>query len=256
MAMVGPWLATIEWRQVAEADVDLLARLIAEPGVTGLQRLYDGNARMVSPRLRRLIAIRLLDPATDPALRNNLDTLMRSMPPGTFAEPLPEEEELLRDRTLRLTSSALIARLADRGASAVPLLMTILLEDVQVEPWAARQWVMADVRRALTRLGPDAAPALPLVERLFNMKRSPLTNIWGDAQGWRAAMVRMGKPIETLPFPSRSTPESLAEDREKCPPDRRTGEQAGRHGLTPPGQGPNASRASSRTARPGCWRAD
>jgi hypothetical protein len=214
MAMVGPWLATIEWRQMADTDIDLLARLIQEPGVAGLQRLYDGYVRSVSPRLRRPIAIRLLDPTTDAVLRNNLNDLMRHMPPGTFAEPLPEEDALLHDQGLRLTSSAVIARLADRGASAVPLLTTILQEDARVEPWAKRQWVMADVRRALTRLGPEAAPALPTVERLFGAQRSPLTNSWGDAQAWRVAMVRMGKPIDTLPFPPHFTPENIAEDRE------------------------------------------
>ena len=211
--MVAPWLATLDWRHLNDRDIDILAKLIADPRTTGLDRLYAGK-RSPPPRLRKPIALRLLEASTDDRLRGTLNTLVRSMPPGTYAELLPEEKALLADRTLRLRSSALVARLSDQGAGAVPLLLDLLNEDVRVQPWAKRQWILADIRRAFSRLGRDASTALPTVERLFDLRHSPLTNISNDADAWRVAMVRMGKPVDTLTFPAHLSPEIVARDRE------------------------------------------
>ena len=101
----------------------------------------------MSPRLRRQIAVRLLEASTDDRLRSTLNTLVRNMPVGTYAELLPEKQAWLRDRALRLRSSALVARLSDQGADALPLLLNLLTENVRVEPWAKRQWMLADIRR-------------------------------------------------------------------------------------------------------------
>ena len=153
-AMVAPWLATLDWLHLNDRDIDVLAKLIADPRTTGLERLYDGYAKHVSPRLRKPIALRLLEASTDDRLRGTLNTLVRNMPPGTYAELLPEEKALLADRTLRLRSSALVARLSDQGVRAVPLLLNLLNEDVRVQPWAKRQWILADIRRAFSRARP------------------------------------------------------------------------------------------------------
>jgi len=213
LSMVAPWLATIDWSKPDEADIDLLATLLADTSIGGLDKIYDGYERHVAPRLRRSIIVRLLDPGTTGELRNRLNTLVRSMPDGTFATLLPEEDALLRNPELRLQSSALVMRLADRGASAVPLLMALLREDARVESWWKRRWMMEDIRRAFSLLGRDAAPALPLIEQFFAMKSNPLVGDWKDAQSWRVAMVRMGHPVETLPFPPGSRPEQVAKDR-------------------------------------------
>jgi hypothetical protein len=109
----------------------------------------------------------------------------------------------------------LVARLADQGPAAVPRLIQLLTDSVGVEPWSKRQWIIEDIRRALARLGRDAAPALPTVERLFDRPGSPLTNSSDGANDWRVAMVRMGKPVETLTFPRNASPESIARDREQ-----------------------------------------
>jgi hypothetical protein len=212
--MVAPWLATLDWQHLNDRDVDVVAKLIADPRTTGLERLYDGYAKHVSPRLRQPIAIRLLEASTDDRLRGTLNTLVRNMPPGTYVELLPEEKTLLADRTLRLRSSALVARLSDQGAGAVPLLLNILNEDVRVQPWAKRQWILADIRRAFSRLGREAATALPTVEQMFDLRQSPLTNAWDDADAWRVAMVRMGKPVDTLKFPAHLSADIVARDRE------------------------------------------
>ena len=193
----------------------LVGKLIADPSTTGLERLYDGYAKHVSPRLRRPIAVRLLEDSTDDRLRITLNTLVRHMPPGTYAELLPEEKALLADRALRLRSSALVARLSDQGSRAVPMLLNLLNEDVRVQPWAKRQWILADIRRSFSRLGRDAAPALPTVEQLFNLRQSPLTNSSNDTDAWRVAMVRMGKPIDTLTFPAHLSADKVAREREQ-----------------------------------------
>jgi hypothetical protein len=213
--VVAPWLKTLDWGHLSERDIDVLAKLIADPRTTGLEGLYDGYQKHVSPRLRRPIAVRLLEPSTNDRVRSDLNTLVRNMPPGTYAELLPEEKALLADRALRLRSSALVARLSDQGAAAVPTLLKLLNEDVQVYQWWQRAGILADIRRAFSRLGPDAAGALPTVERLFDMRNTPLTNSWNDAQDWRVAMVRMGKPVETLTFPPSMKPETIARDREQ-----------------------------------------
>jgi hypothetical protein len=213
--MVAAWLSTLDWQHLSDRDIDVLAKLIADSRTRGLERLYDGYAKHVSPRLRRPIAVRLLEPSTDDRLRGNLNTLVRNMPPGTYAELLPEEKALLADRTLRLRSSALVARLSDQGPRVVPLLLDLLNEDVRVESWAKRRSILDDIRRAFSRLGRDAAPALPTVERLFELRHSPLTNTSNDADAWRVAMVRMGKPVDTLPFPAHQRPEIVARDRER-----------------------------------------
>jgi len=212
--MVAPWLATLDWQHLNDRDIDVVAKLIADPRATGLEGLYGGHAKHVSPRLRKPIALRLLEASTDDRLRGTLNGLVRNMPPGTYAELLPEEKALLTDRTLRLRSSALVARLSDQGARAVPLLLNLLNEDVRVEPWAKRQWILADIRRAFSRLGHDAATALPTVERLFDLRHSPLTNSSNDADAWRVAMVRMGKPVDTLTFPAHLSAEIVARERE------------------------------------------
>ena len=112
--MVAPWLATLDWRHLNDRDIDIVAKLIADPRATG-SSIYTMDAKHVSPRLRKPIAVRLLEASTDNRLRGTLNTLVRNMPPGTYAELLPEEKALLADRTLRLRSSALVARLSDQG---------------------------------------------------------------------------------------------------------------------------------------------
>ena len=119
------------------------------------------------------------------------------MPPGTYAELLPEEKALLADPTLRLRSSALVARLSDQGAGAVPLLLNLLNEDVRVQSWAKRQWILADIRRAFSRLGRDAAPpSQPLSgcstcdtrrSRIVRTTRTPGASPWS---GWENRWTR------------------------------------------------------------------
>jgi hypothetical protein len=138
---------------------------------------------------------------------------VRSMPPGTFAVPTPDELALLRDQPLRLNAPGLVERLADQGKAGVPELVRILQEDVRVQPWAERRRILATVGRALFRLGPDAASALPVVIELFDQPNTPLGSFSHEMGAWGAVMVRMGRPIEDVPFPPRFTVEEIAQGR-------------------------------------------
>ena len=178
----------------------MLGKLIADARVIDLPRLYESAVRSVRAEHRGAIVARLLNPATLPELRNRLSDLVEFMPPGTFAVPTPEELALLRDQPLRLNTPGLVERLADQGKAGVPELVRILQEDVRVEPWNKREAILRAVRRAFIRLGPDAASALPAVIALFDQPHTPLAEVSKEGDLWRVAMVRMGRPIEDVPF--------------------------------------------------------
>ena len=215
LSLANPWLATINWQSINDGDSELLGKLIADARVIDLPRLYEGAGKSVRAEHRGAIVARLLNPATLPRLRNRLDGLVRSMPPGTFAVPTPDELALLRDQPLRLYAPGLVERLADRGKAGVPELVRILQEDVRVEPWATRKDVLAAVRRALIRLGPDAASALPAVIELFDQPDTPLADNSDQMDAWRIAMVRMGRPIEDVPFSPVHTVEQIPRERSR-----------------------------------------
>jgi hypothetical protein len=215
LSLVNPWLATINWQSINDDDGELLGKLIADARVIDLPRLFEGAYTSVRPEYRGAIVARLLNPATSPRLRDRLDSLVRYMPPGTFAVPTPGELALLRDQPLRLKAPGLVERLADQGKAGVPELVRILQEDVRVESWAERRWIVAAVRRALVRLGPDAAGALPAVIALFDQAETPLANNSDQMDAWRIAMVRMGRPIDDVPFPAIYGVEQTAQRRSR-----------------------------------------
>ncbi len=216
LSLVNPWLATIIWESPTDGDIELIGKLLADARVIDLPRLFEGvhvNTFVRASELRGAIVARLVNPATVPRLRDRLDSLVRSMPPGTFAMPTPDELALLHDQPLRLNAPGLVQRLADQRKAGVPELVRILQEDVRVEPWSTRKDVLAAVRRALIRLGPDAAGALPAVIELFDQPNTPLANNKDEMDRWRVAMVRMGRPIEDVPFPPTFTFEQIARGR-------------------------------------------
>jgi hypothetical protein len=213
LSLAAPWLATLDWRTVTDDDVALAGKLIADARVTDLRPLLKKIGKRVRPELRGAIVARLLDPATPPKLRHDLDHLVRWMPRGTFAVPTPDELALLRNRSLRVKAPYLVEHsLADQGQAGVAELVRILQEDVN-EPWYRRQYIVAALCRTLIRLGPDAAGALPAVIELFDVPHTALANDWTLVNRWRVAMVRMGRPIEQVPFPPQFTTGEIAQER-------------------------------------------
>jgi hypothetical protein len=213
LALVAPWLATINWRSLKDGDTELLGKLIADVRVIDLPRLYEGADKSAFLPHRGVIVARLLNPATPRELRFRLDDLLRSMPPGTFAVPTPDELALLRDQPLRLNAPGLVERLADQGKAGVPELVRILQEVVREPSWAKWNWVIEAVHRALIRLGPDAAGALPVVIELFDQPDTPLAYNSNERSGWRITMARMGRPVGDLPFPPNYTAAEIARER-------------------------------------------
>jgi hypothetical protein len=189
----------------------LLGKLITDPRVTDLPLLYDSAIRSVRPELRGVIVARLINPGTLPQLRRRLDELVQYMPPGTFAVSTPDELTLLHNPLLRMNAPGLVLHLADQGKAGVPKLVRILQEDVRVEPRKMRDDVLAAIRRAFIRLGPDGASALPVVIELFD--HTPLAYGSKEKDEWRVAMVLMGRPLEDVPFEPGLPAEKIAQHR-------------------------------------------
>jgi len=207
LALADPWVATIDPLSVADDDLELLGKVIVDARVIELPQLcHAAGQKTVRAKLRGPIVAKLLNPATSPQLRDCLDGLVRGMPPGTFAVSTPDEVAMLHDQLLRLRAPGLVLRLADQGKAGVPELVRILQEDAHVDSRLTRRELTA-VRRALAWLGPDAAGALPAVIALFDQPSTPLADHSGEMDGWRIAMVRMGRPVEDVPFPPSSTAE-------------------------------------------------
>jgi hypothetical protein len=215
LALATPWLATLDWFSMKNDNdnYELLGKLIADARVTDLRPLFDNVRGPVRPVLRGAITARLINPATLPEMRSGLDNLVRLMAPGTFSASTPDETALLHDQSMRLNLPHLVERLADQGKAGVPELERILQEDVRVEPWIKRGWVVNAVRRAFVRLGPDAVGALPVVIELFDQPQTPLANDFSERVRWRTTMVLMGRPVEDLPFPPRYTAAEIAQER-------------------------------------------
>lgn len=212
LALATPWLATLDWIS-KNHDYELLGKLIADARVTDLRPLFDNVRGPVRPVLRGAIIARLINPATSPEMRSGLDNLVRLMAPGTFSAPTPDETALLHDQSMRLNLPHLVERLSDQGQAGVPELVRILQADVRVESWPKRQSIVEAVCRAFVRLGPDAAGALPAVLELFDQPHSPLADNSSHRSWWRIAMVRMGLPIEAVPFPPQFTAKEIAQGR-------------------------------------------
>ena len=213
LSLADPWIATINWQSINDEDIELLGKLIADTRVTDLPSLYERGISPVRAELRGAIVARLINPATLPQLRNRLDPLVRYMPPGTFAVSTPDELTLLHNPLLRMNAPGLVERLADQGKAGAPELVRILQEDVRVEPWTMRQDLLKAVRRALTRLGPDAASALLVVVELFDQGGTLLAPDSSERGEWRIAMVRMGRPVEDVPLEPGLTAEQIAQRR-------------------------------------------
>jgi hypothetical protein len=213
LALATPWLATLDWFSMKDDDYELLGKLIADARVTDLRPLFDNVRGTVRPVLRGAIIARLINPATSPEMRSGLDDLVRLMAPGTFSVPTPDETALLHDQSMRLNLPHLVERLSDQGQAGVPELVRILQADVRVEPWRKRQGIVEAMCRAFIRLGPDAAGALPAVLDLFDQPHPPLADDSSHRYWWRIAMVRMGLPIEEVPFPPQFTAKEIAQGR-------------------------------------------
>lgn len=208
------WMDSLDYRPAPE-DLALVNRIIADQRVTGIEkqvrRFYPKAA---TPELRTSLVARIVSLATTADERSSYAFLLAKLPEGTFAVPTSDEARIFANPVLRREAAPLIERLADQGQPGLVQLMQILETEIASDTqWAIQRPVIRAVRRGLARLGPAAASALPRIEELFARPRNPLANLSQEAEEWRVAMARMGKPVDDLPFYSMDNPELLERDK-------------------------------------------
>lgn len=210
------YLAQLRETSIDDADRRLLPALIRDRRMTGFGDFWEvvralGGQGTI---LREAMIERLAAPGADQEL-NAQRALARAiilLPPETFASPSPAELHLLNDPALRSRLPGLVARQADRGAAAVPLLLDIIEYHSRAwvrsrndrshppEPGTNGDATMIDaVRVAFCRLGPAGASALPrlmALDRVREGSRLP----WDDVE--RAlTLARLGQPVESFAKP-------------------------------------------------------
>ncbi len=195
------WLA--QFRYNAGADqLDLIARILGDeriPDPAELLRDALASRADLTP-LRDGLALRSRT-ATEPKSRAWYIAALVGLADGTFANPT-ENERALWSQALTVNEAApFVERLADVGPAAVPELLTLLDESLQ-RPWHARWRVLAGIRAALQRLGPDAAAAVARIQALLEQSPSPLLNSYGDRVEWLVALRLMGVAADQLPVGS------------------------------------------------------
>lgn len=193
-------------------DVDLIIRLIGDRRFTRFDGLYWFERKLGAD------AVRLRSPIVDRLLLgefgsyqelDKLGKFLETLPPGSFAQLLPNEAALLRDPERRTLASGLIRRQSDRGADAAPMLVALLAEQLD---WTRRTSryrsyepehgvAITAAIDALTRIGPDASGVLGSVEQLA--KSGVVDAAMQESDRWTLMLMRMGKPVEAIPEPRK-----------------------------------------------------
>jgi hypothetical protein len=208
------WLPTIDWQHpVPSEQLAVLKQVISDPRIAIPHQLYSGYESKVDPELRTALASRIVNSSTPAQTRAQLARLLSRMPPGTFAMPSSNEQEIFSNPELWADSYPMIVRLADQGESAIPSLLAILKSGRMVKPPFRRDSVMHAVALAFAVLGPRAHSALTEVDALISSNRSQFFRDSSESMAWNVALARMGKPIEEFDW-SGSRPEFVARQRE------------------------------------------
>jgi hypothetical protein len=213
LQLASAWLESFDYTAPEGENSELVGRILQEPRITDLKYFFKSHEKRAPVNLRVPIATRFLMATTSPDDRSRLARLLKNMPEGTFAKLTEDERTILGKFQYRKDAGPFIERLADRGPAAVPELIAILEDALNLEPWNARRDLVRGSRRGLARLGHAAAPALPTVLRLFGDSGGLLTHEWNGSQEWRVAMVRMGLDPADLPWPRSWTEAQIARDR-------------------------------------------
>jgi len=208
--LAGPWFHSLAGQEVTADDRALAARAIRDPRVTvggiwdAIKAMGDDAVELRQPMIERIAA-------TDPSAPNpprDIGRALSSLPPGIFANLIETERAILADPTRRVLAPGLISRQADRGAAAVPMLLGILdyhlreiaREKAQRNSGASDNMVPVDrVRMAFCLLGPEAASALPAIERLT--AEGLVDSRIADGGDWHLMLARIGKPVGEIAKP-------------------------------------------------------
>ncbi|HEY8592617.1 MAG TPA: hypothetical protein VIL42_07105 [Sphingomicrobium sp.] len=208
--LAGPWMNSLDGQEVSDADRALVATLIRDPRVTKFDGLHyaikamgESAAELRAPMIERIASTDLT--ASDRP--RDIGRVIASLPPGTFASLTDPEKAILADPARRVLAAGLISRQADRGPAAVPLLLDILkyhLREIAREraesAGASDNMIPVDrVRMALCLMGPEAASALPAIERLA--AEGLVDQRFADSREWQLMLARLGKPVTSIPKP-------------------------------------------------------
>ncbi|MDO7842839.1 hypothetical protein [Sphingomonas immobilis] len=195
-------------------DRNLIVALIRDRRVTDLRGIWDAVRALGSDGtvLRAAMVDRLANPGADDArdVTRQLGRAVGTLPDGAFAVIAPEEIVLLADPDARRRAPGLVARQADRGTAALPMLLDIF--EFHARAFAAKRnskdgrrtieddsAMLGATQIAFCRLGPDAASALPRLEAL---DREGL--FWRgltDSRDWQLTLARIGKPVDSFAKP-------------------------------------------------------
>lgn len=206
------WLAGQKSR-MAETDIALAARVFADLRVPDPLVLATGGP--VDARFREGLVKRILAPDASAQDRYRYGFALNRMPTGTFANPTEDEHRIWSDPQLGFEAAPFMERIADAGPEALPLIMGHLERVARIPKWETRKPQMRSLRRALCRLGRDAAPAIPLIRELWFIEpQTPLMQSHNEAEQWRMTLVLLGHP--SLPTWNGDRPDLLAKEQERA----------------------------------------
>lgn len=210
-SLANQWMGSFEGNKqpLSESDRHLLASIVADARVPSSDGLWAIVARVDddSSDLRRLAARRYLA-AEDKKKERHWINVLAALPPGAYANPLPEERDILAQPATSLYATGLIERQGDRGAEAVPDLLRLLREFSTFDPgkygFSDLTEATSAVRRGFRRIGPTAAGARPEIEALLASPGLEYRYRKLGKRDWDTLLIVFGRSPETL-----SKPESL-----------------------------------------------
>jgi hypothetical protein len=199
------YFAQLRKRPIDDVDRDLLPALIRDRRMRRFQGIWDVLKALgdEQPILRSAAVDRLTLPGpeddnSDYSAGKRMNMVIERQPPGTFASLTPAELALLNDLEGRRRAPALVMRLADSGAPAVPMLLDTLQPHLDALKAAQksdkRDFEVIDAARvAFCRLGPAASAALPTLVQLYDQGGLGSYN-----ESWRFVLARLGHPVENF----------------------------------------------------------
>lgn len=209
------WLKLLGYNLSAE-DQPLAVRMADDRRVPDVARLFYQVLNEEAPvEFRRGFAARIVDPRTSADDRGHYARWLARMPVGTFANPTADERAIWADPRLYTDASPFLARLADIGEPGLRRMMVLIQEAAAIDSWPKRRPLVREVRRGFARMGTAAKPALAVVLPLYRLRPSPLMNEWRERQLWQMTLVRMGLPIDQMPYPDSFRPEQIAKEQKE-----------------------------------------
>jgi hypothetical protein len=210
------WLQGIGFRLQPD-DQPLAVRIAEDRRVQDVAKLFYRFLNERAPvEFRDGFASRIVDPRTSSDDRGYYARWLARMPVGTFANPTSAERQIWADPRLYMDDgSPFLARLADIGQPGLQRMIVLIQEAAAIDSWPKRRPLVRELRRGFARMGRDASPALPVVLPLFEQRSSPLVNEWRERQLWQMTLVRMGLPIDRMPFSDNFTPEQIVKEKQE-----------------------------------------